>query len=375
MSLMTKSDSITFVMLSPTRDSVILSNDAISGAEVRSVRFLRFCESKNIRVQVVTNSYGEKILRGKVNADILVVRAPTPIENYSRLDVMKSFLLLPILSLRMLFKSRSKVVVGSTSLLPDAIPISIVSMFGRRAWVHFHHWIHISSLRELPRKAIQIANLSLLNASGANFLSLPSNKLYLSKIARDPRVYEFENGIDIDAAISRQKPTHDVDVLYLGRLSVKKGSRDLMEIWKRVHRLDPARSLTIAGAIEDKHFLELIEREQLDGSINVLGPVTEQRKVDLLSSAKCFVSASREEGWGMAVSEAVGYGLFVIVYNLVGYGHVLDGINRVAVGDYDSFAKLVVGGSKALKSSAHTKDWSSVLSSELELIMVDGKEP
>lgn len=366
---MTEHDSITVVMLSPTRDSVIISNDAISGADVRMLHFLRFCESKNIRVHLITNSYGEKILKGKVSADFTIVRVPSIVDDVAKLDVVKSFLLLPLLSLRALLSSKSCVIVGSTSLLPDAIPISIVGVFGRTTWVYFHHWIHLDGLKELPRKLIQIASLSMLSISGVNFLSLPSSLQFVSRLAGNDRVREFENGVDLNAAKSSLKSSYDVDVLSVGRLSIKKGSRDIVEIWKRVLHLDPSRRLTIAGAIEDEDFIEIIKKEGIDDSVKVLGPVSEDDKIRLFTAAKCFISASREEGWGMAVSEALAFGSRVVVYNLPAYEHLSGGINRVALGDYDSFARLVIDGSKEVNFKTNLKDWEVVLKSELDLFM------
>jgi glycosyltransferase involved in cell wall biosynthesis len=72
-----------------------------------------------------------------------------------------------------------------------------------------------------------------------------------------------------------------------------------------------------------------------------LGQVIEPEKIAILKAAKLFLFPSYEEGWGIAVTEAMACGNAVIAYDLPVYRVFQDGIVRVEIGDKEGFANTV----------------------------------
>ena len=62
-----------------------------------------------------------------------------------------------------------------------------------------------------------------------------------------------------------------------------------------------------------------------------------------MKSAKIYITPSREEGWGIAVCEALACRLPVVAYNLSAYKRTFGGlILTVPIGATDEFARMVL---------------------------------
>src|SRR5207248_3180308 len=88
----------------------------------------------------------------------------------------------------------------------------------------------------------------------------------------------------------------------------------------------------------------LLEALADSGLTNVEAPgfVSEADKWLLLRSASLFVAPSREEGWGIAVGEALLAGLPVVCYDLPAYRHLRELPIRVPMSDREAFVATVM---------------------------------
>lgn len=105
-------------------------------------------------------------------------------------------------------------------------------------------------------------------------------------------------------------------ILFLGRLHPKKGLSLLIEAWEKVCDLHPDVNLVIAGPDENNYrsqLAQLIEERRITGRVLFTGMLDSDRKWSALASAICFVLPSFSEGFSMAVLEAMGMGVPVIV--------------------------------------------------------------
>ena len=104
-------------------------------------------------------------------------------------------------------------------------------------------------------------------------------------------------------------------VAFLGRLHYKKGLHLLLPAWAKAHRPADAH-LVIAGPDSDGT-LETLTRQRdelnLQDSVTFTGMVEGQLKWSLLASASLFVLPSYSEGFSVAVLEALGMGIPVVV--------------------------------------------------------------
>lgn len=154
-------------------------------------------------------------------------------------------------------------------------------------------------------------------------------------------------GIDFQT-INSFKPTkkYPYDVAVLGRIAPVKGIFDTVKIWKKVHATYPDAKLAwIGGGSENyqKKINEQLEENSLTSTFNLLGYIDKDEVYNVLRSAKVFLCPDHENGWGLAVCEAMASGLPVVSYDLDIFGGVYQkGYKSVTLFDTDSFADEII---------------------------------
>lgn len=173
------------------------------------------------------------------------------------------------------------------------------------------------------------------------------------------------------------------EVVFLGRISDTKGWKDLITVAERLRDACPGVLLRVLGEGERRTDLEReATKRGLGEVIRTEGFVSEEVKWSALHRAAAFVAPSSEEGWGIAVSEAIEAGAEVVCYDLPVYRevHAQAHLHFIPLGDVDRFAdcvvELVQGLSTASVASSRvssplespTKTWGDVAKHELELV-------
>ncbi|HXT16707.1 MAG TPA: glycosyltransferase [Gemmatimonadaceae bacterium] len=111
-------------------------------------------------------------------------------------------------------------------------------------------------------------------------------------------------------------PGTDAPVVFLARLNPVKGLETLLAAWREVVARRPAARLVIAGDGEAAYVESLrVLAEQLGiaSRVEFAGFVSGARKAELLAGAALVVLPSKHENFGVAVLEAIGAGVPVIV--------------------------------------------------------------
>lgn len=134
-------------------------------------------------------------------------------------------------------------------------------------------------------------------------------------------------------------------LLFLGRISVKKGLAQTLAAFGRVAARHPEAMLVVAGPVDPDYAAEFHRLcAGFDpGRLRVMPPVSGLRKHLLLDGACGFVLTSASEGVPMAVLEAMQYGLPVVVTPQCN----VQGVNdreagwTVPLGDVDSTARAL----------------------------------
>src|SRR3972149_2862150 len=131
------------------------------------------------------------------------------------------------------------------------------------------------------------------------------------------RITIVRNGIDEN--LLRHNPQHRQNTItYLGRLVQHKHPEDLIYA---LSRLDPQLKWTarIAGEGEVLPDLQALTRRLgLEKSVQFLGRINDNEKIQLLASSSCLVLPSMAEGWGVVLAEAAAVGTPSIAYNTPG---------------------------------------------------------
>ncbi|TLS78399.1 glycosyltransferase [Mariprofundus erugo] len=105
-------------------------------------------------------------------------------------------------------------------------------------------------------------------------------------------------------------------VLFIGRLNYIKGLDLLLKAWPDVIAVEPDAHLVIAGPDSDGYLAKLqllVNEVGVSDSVTFTGMVLGEEKELLLKNSSVFVSSSYLESFGMAIVEAMAYGLPVVV--------------------------------------------------------------
>lgn len=109
-------------------------------------------------------------------------------------------------------------------------------------------------------------------------------------------------------------------VSYIGRYTGRGGNKrvdDVIEIFPEILKKVPDAKLIIGGSMKNEEELrKLIEKLELENSIEILGFIDEYEKGKILSESKVFASPSNQEGFGITYVEANKYGTPVVGYRI-----------------------------------------------------------
>ncbi len=238
--------------------------------------------------------------------------------NSKAVDFLLRALLAPFALARL---RRCDVLLVQSHFLPDVLPA--IAFGGRNAVVQIWHvqdapWERPGSLvNNILAYANERAGLALVRLAFGTIIA--GSHLAAKQITglSGKALFITTNGVQhIGPAAAGSLRD---GALYVGRLHPTKGIDDLIDAWRTVMRSCGGRRLFIAGdgepayraAIETK-----IDSAGLRGWVFLLGRVSDERKRELLSTARVFVFPSYEEGWGIALAEAMAAGVPCVTYDL-----------------------------------------------------------
>ncbi len=143
------------------------------------------------------------------------------------------------------------------------------------------------------------------------------------------------------------------NVIAVGRLEFAKGFDILINSWRKLARKHPDWTLTIFGEGSKRNELQdLIDTYSLTKSIFLMGRTA--NIVKEYANSSIFVLSSREEGFGLVITEAESCGLPIITFDCPnGPGEIVeDGFNGFVIDDVGNVDKL----SKAICSLIENKE-------------------
>jgi glycosyltransferase involved in cell wall biosynthesis len=296
--------------------------------------------------KVIVTSFSGKLLceRQGLDAEYLITTKEKKLENVIFTYLARTFI---ALTLRIEI-SEGDILYSSSDFFPDVIPVFLNKIFKRKVkWVQkvFHL---IPKRRFIPYFAQKFSFFLIKNLADLIIVDsylLQSNLLKQAFISDKIRVSYPGIGFK-DFPIETNSPKKDYDGIFLGRFHVSKGIFDLVEIWKFVSLALPHAKLAIIGRGENSVSEALknkIRDLSLTNNIEVLGYLAEERKSTVLNSGNVFLFPSREEGFGIAIAEAIFCGLPVVAWDLPVYSEVFaKGLIQIKIGQIESFANAVI---------------------------------
>ncbi len=169
---------------------------------------------------------------------------------------------------------------------------------------------------------------------------------YMLPKRKKGKLYLSGNGVDF-GLIDEAEPSDKVyESVILCRLNYSKGIFELPQIWKKVVQEVPQARLAIMGAGAEEIVSELKKSFEENGildNVDVMGYVDSLKGFSIIKSAKSFVFTSHEEGWGIAIAEALACGTPVVAYDLPVYKRVFpEGMVRCEFKNTDKMAMSIL---------------------------------
>ncbi len=174
----------------------------------------------------------------------------------------------------------------------------------------------------------------------------------------------------------------EYDASFVGRIHPTKGISDLIQAWRLVCDKRPDAKLAIVGgtlpgkAAYEQSLHDKVRESDLEQERHLSGFLETEEVFRTIKSSRVFVFPSYEEGWGLAILEAMACKVPVVAYDLPVYRDIFgDSLCTVPVGDIDLLARQINDllenrnlqhlKSEAGYSLATQHDWDAVAAQEL----------
>lgn len=250
-----------------------------------------------------------------------------------------------------IYSPEAEVSVAASHLFGDVIASLIHSFrYKSQPVIYVHHILALVGRPSTLRSKISIGleSISLTLAKRYSALIIVSNAETKRELIKQgfssSLIYESANGVEKISRSFEYNATNpsSLHLVFCGRLTEEKGIWDILTVAKHIKYEFPFVHIEVIGdgplrlAVEEK-----IKTEGLN-NVSILGYVTEEYKWSLLGRARLFLAPSREEGWGIAIDEALAAGTPVVAYNLSAYNRLGKAIIKVdSVGNATIFAEAV----------------------------------
>ena len=133
------------------------------------------------------------------------------------------------------------------------------------------------------------------------------------------RVSVIGNGVNFEKFRYIHTQTKAYDTIYFGRISEEKGIKTLLKAWKIVIKKIPTGRLLLMGGTNKttRYQIEkLAEKLGIHKNVTISGFVSDPQAIRMLNTSRIFVLPSTEEGFGLAVLEAMAAGLPCILSDI-----------------------------------------------------------
>lgn len=136
-------------------------------------------------------------------------------------------------------------------------------------------------------------------------------------------------GLDLQTLRFQPDAPKPYDAVLLGRVHERKGVFDAPAVWRAVRERRPGARLLVIG--EGPHREELQRQFAAaglgpeTGAVTFTGGIPDPEKDALVPQCRVGLSFSREEGWGLSVTECLAFGMPVVAMHLPIFDQVFSG--------------------------------------------------
>lgn len=248
------------------------------------------------------------------------------------------------------------VLYSTTDILPDVVPPAYFKLKQKAKYRWSMITFHIFEIFYKRPGNVLVNFLSCYQQKYAMHLG---NKYADTYMTTSPLVQQYmqqhryymdkvtliDNAVDTEIIDNSNLNIQGYDACFLARLNYSKGILELPIIWKKVIQKYPDARLAIMGKGSDEIVNELqecIRENQVEKSIDIMGYVESEKAYSIMKASKLFLFTSHEEGWGMALAEALVCGIPAVAYNLPIFKYLFkEGVVLCELKDTSSMADKV----------------------------------
>ena len=316
-----------------------------------------------IEQTLVTTSGGEQMLR-RMGCELKVVRLPASLVLRAEPFKIFRFWSYVVTACATYFLRRrfpeTDVVISVSDYFCDVIPALFMKRW--QSGVQWIAWIHHREIAPRVRPGNRFANEITWRIQTWSFRRIARNADQAwvldseagDEIATDLRAFgmpsekirKMRNGIDLSVIRPMSEVSPHVDAVMIG-VRPNKGAGDIVPVWREVQLLRPGTTLLLMGGISDVESLaERLVRAGLSDVVKIFRPeegwLAPKAFFAKIKEARVLFAPSHEEGWGIAVCEAMACGLPVVAYDLPVYRRVYgDALATVKENGHRAFAEMI----------------------------------
>jgi len=180
---------------------------------------------------------------------------------------------------------------------------------------------------------------------------------------RKTNLFELNNPVSSSFFDIDNNAEENGRIFFAGYICDAKGVMTILEALSILKKTHSSLALNLAGNIEDNNFymkaVEYIKNNKLEGCVNFLGQVNEDRLKDEYRKASVFAFPSKQDVAPVSVLQAMACGKAIVASNVGGIPYIIDnGVNGFLVNKMDSVA-LAEKISLFLKDGKLRKDMGS----------------
>jgi glycosyltransferase involved in cell wall biosynthesis len=306
----------------------------------------------------------------------------------NRKTAVVAYIIRSIKSIFFRLKICPDIIVSSSHLFYDVFPAVFLQKFYNnksRLVIYIHHLF--SSSRTYSGGiwnvfALLSERISLFLCKRADLIFVVNATAKITLVGRgftDEKIFVTKNGIDYGFINSINASEKRFDGCFCGNLDTRKGIYDLIDIWQKILKYFPDANLVVIGeGPELARLTKEIKKKKLEKNVALVGYLPDDLKISTMKSSKIFIFPSYEEGWGIALSEAMACGLPAVCYRLAAYDVFGDCVIKVDVGNKETMAGSVIElltdetkqkslGDRA-KEATRSLDWDYIAAAELREI-------
>lgn len=310
------------------------STAGYSGGDLHTIMVAnQWAESHQVYLCLLEGSSPE--ILALVDSKVNVIGGPTYFKAVGRARLLIKYLRRIVISSVEVARRRDDfdIILASSHYSFDLLPTLLRRRSTTSLVTYWHH--HIGQLTDRPRWVSVMVRLSERSALSvlrrANALVLTSNSSTLEHLCslglRASQIELTKNGLSTLRAPSLEPfelasgtglACSEASVLFCGRLSRLKGTRDLALLAKEWSKHSRNVTMTIMGSDGDGgiELRQALSDEIVAGRVRFTGFVDEDEKCRLFREAHVVIVPSYEEGWSVTVGDGLASRCWVVSYDL-----------------------------------------------------------